>query len=156
HGFPYDPHAFDAAVEPLAGLGLRVYVPYLRGYGPTTFRHPDAPRSGQQAALAKDLLDFMDALGIRHATLAGYDWGGRAACIVAPLWPGGVGGLVPAGGYTLQNIPASVPPSDPEQEHRLWYQYYFHTERGRAGLSQNRRAFCRLLWRLWSPTWQFT
>jgi pimeloyl-ACP methyl ester carboxylesterase len=98
----------------------------------------------------------MDALGIRQATLAGYDWGGRAACIVAALWPERVGGLVTVGGYNLQNIPAAVRPADPEQEHRLWYQYYFHTERGRAGLSQNRREFCRLLWRLWSPTWQFT
>jgi pimeloyl-ACP methyl ester carboxylesterase len=156
HGFPYAPQAFDAAVEPLVGLGLRVYVPYLRGYGPTTFKHADTPRSGQQAALATDLLDFMDALGIQRATLAGYDWGGRAACIVAALWPERVAGLVTVGGYNVQNIPASVHPADPEQEHRLWYQYYFHTERGRAGLSQNRRAFCRLLWRLWSPTWQFT
>jgi pimeloyl-ACP methyl ester carboxylesterase len=131
-------------------------VPYLRGYGATTFRRADTPRSGQQAALAKDLLVFLDALEIKQATLAGYDWGGRAACIVAALWPARVEGLVSVGGYNLQNIPASVHPSEPDQEHRLWYQYYFHTERGRAGLSQNRREFCRLLWRLWSPTWQFT
>ena len=131
-------------------------MPYLRGYGPTTFKRADTPRSGQQAALARDLLDFMDALEIQQATLAGYDWGGRAACIVAALWPARVQGLVSVGGYNLQDIPASVHPADPEQEHRLWYQYYFHPERGRAGLSQNRRDFCRLLWRLWSPTWQFS
>ncbi len=133
-----------------------MYVPYLRGYGPTRFRNAETPRSGQQAALAKDLLDFMDALDLPQATLAGYDWGGRAACVAAALWPERVRGLVTVGGYNLQNIPASVHPIQPEQEHRLWYQYYFHTERGRAGLSQNRRDFCRLLWRLWSPTWQFT
>ncbi len=133
-----------------------MYVPYLRGYGPTRFRSPETLRSGQQAALAKDLLDFMDALEIQQATLAGFDWGGRAACIVAALWPERVQGLVSVGGYNLQNIPASARPADPEQEHRLWYQYYFHTERGRAGLGQNRRELCRLLWRLWSPTWQFS
>jgi pimeloyl-ACP methyl ester carboxylesterase len=156
HGFPYDPHAFDANLEPLASQGLRVYVPYLRGYGPTRFRSPHTPRSGQQAALAQDLLDFMDALHVQRATLAGFDWGGRAACIVAALWPARVNGLVSVGGYNLQNIPASGQPAHPNQEHRLWYQYYFHTERGRAGLSQNRRDLCRLLWRLWSPTWRFT
>jgi pimeloyl-ACP methyl ester carboxylesterase len=156
HGFPYDPRAFDAMLEPLTGQGLRVYVPYLRGYGPTRFRDPDTPRSGQQAALASDLLDFMDALHIERATLAGHDWGGRAACIVAALWPERVDGLVTQGGYNLQDISASARPVHPEQEHRLWYQYYFHTERGRAGLAQNRRDFCRLLWRLWSPTWQFS
>jgi pimeloyl-ACP methyl ester carboxylesterase len=102
------------------------------------------------------VLDFMDALHIDAATLAGYDWGGRAACIVAALWPDRVNGLVTVGGYNLQNIPASVRPAPPDQEHRLWYQYYLHTERGRAGLTQNRREFCRLLWRLWSPTWNFT
>jgi pimeloyl-ACP methyl ester carboxylesterase len=98
----------------------------------------------------------MDALHIPRATLAGYDWGGRAACIAAALWPERVHGLVTVGGYNLQNIPESGLPAHPEQEHRHWYQYYFHTERGRAGLTQNRREFCRLLWRLWSPTWQFT
>jgi pimeloyl-ACP methyl ester carboxylesterase len=156
HGFPYDPHAFDASIAPLVGQGLRVFVPYLRGYGPTRFKSDATPRSGQQAALARDLLDFMDALGVQRAVLAGYDWGGRAACIVAALWPERVRGLVSVGGYNLQDIPRSGRPADPEQEHRLWYQYYFHTERGRAGLSANRRDFCRLLWRLWSPTWKFS
>ena len=131
-------------------------MPYLRGYGATRFLSDDTPRSGQQAALAQDLLDLMDGLDIRQATLAGHDWGGRAACIVAALNPERVSGLVTQGGYNLQDIAASGRPAPPEHEHRLWYQYYFHTERGRAGLAANRYAFCRLLWRLWSPTWQFS
>jgi pimeloyl-ACP methyl ester carboxylesterase len=98
----------------------------------------------------------MDALGLQTATLVGYDWGGRAACIVSALWPERVRGLVTQNGYNLQNIGGSARPAHPEQEHRLWYQYYFHTERGRAGLSVNRFDLCRLLWRLWSPTWQFS
>jgi pimeloyl-ACP methyl ester carboxylesterase len=140
----------------LASAGYRVYVPYLRGYGPTRFRSPQTTRSGQQAALGKDLLDLMNALDIDKATLVGYDWGGRAACIVAALWPERVQGLVTVGGYNIQNIAASIQPAPPEHEHRLWYQYYFHTERGRAGLAANRFALCRLLWRLWSPTWRFS
>jgi pimeloyl-ACP methyl ester carboxylesterase len=156
HGFPYDVHVFDEVTPPLTEAGCRVYVPYLRGYGPTRFLSEQTPRSGQQAALAKDLLDLMDALEIPKATLAGHDWGGRAACIVAALWPERVSGLVTQGGYNIQNIAAAAQPAPPEQEHRLWYQYYFHTERGRAGLLANRYAFCRLLWQLWSPTWNFS
>jgi pimeloyl-ACP methyl ester carboxylesterase len=156
HGFPYDPRAYDEVAPDLAAAGHRVLVPYLRGYGPTSFLSPATPRSGQQAALGRDLLDFMDALGLPEAALVGYDWGGRAACIVAALWPERARCLVTAGGYNIQNIAGSVRPAHPEQEHRLWYQYYFHTERGRAGLTANRAAFCRLLWRLWSPTWAFT
>jgi pimeloyl-ACP methyl ester carboxylesterase len=156
HGFPYDPRAFDEVVAPLVTGGRRVLVPYLRGYGPTAFLSERTPRSGQQAALGQDLLDFMDALGLPTATLVGYDWGGRAACIVSALWPDRVHGLVSVGGYNIQDIAASSTPADPEQEHRLWYQYYFHTERGRAGLTANRREYCRLLWRLWSPMWQFS
>jgi pimeloyl-ACP methyl ester carboxylesterase len=98
---------------------------------------------------------LMDALGIERAALAGYDWGGRAACIVSALWPERVRGLVTGNGYNIQNIAASVKPAAPAQEHRFWYQYYFHGERGRAGLEANRREFCRLLWRLWSPQWTF-
>ncbi|MDN3223850.1 alpha/beta fold hydrolase [Pseudomonas nunensis] len=153
HGFPYSPRAYDEIAPALAAQGYRVIVPYLRGYGPTRFNSPDTLRSGQQAALAQDLLDLMDALAIPQATLCGYDWGGRAACIVAALWPERVRGLVTGDGYNLQNIPGSIQPLDPETEHRLWYQYYFHTARGVEGLTQNRRAFCELLWRLWSPTW---
>jgi pimeloyl-ACP methyl ester carboxylesterase len=155
HGFPYDVHAFDEVTPLLARAGCRVYVPYLRGYGPTRFLSEDTPRSGQQGALAKDLLDLLDALHVQQATLAGHDWGGRAACIVAALWPERVHGLVTQGGYNLQNIAASAKPAPPEQEQRLWYQYYFLSERGRAGLTENRYALCRLLWRLWSPTWTF-
>lgn len=131
-------------------------VPYLRGYGPTRFLSKHTPRSGQQAALGVDLLQFLDALGIQRATLVGYDWGGRAACIVAALWPERVNGLVTIGGYNIQDIAASARPAAPEHEQRLWYQYYLHTERGRAGLATNRYAFGRLLWRLWSPTWPFS
>ena len=155
HGFPYDVRAFDEVVPPLAAAGCRVLVPYLRGYGATRFLSPATPRSGQQAVLAHDLLALMDALAIPQAVLAGYDWGGRAACIVAALWPQRARGLVSGNGYNLQDIPGSVRPQSPENEHRFWYQYYFHGERGRAGLAKNRREFCKLLWRLWSPNWRF-
>ncbi|MGD9212694.1 MAG: alpha/beta hydrolase [Desulfobacteraceae bacterium] len=156
HGFPYDIHSYDAVIPVLVSSGCRVITPYLRGYGPTQFLSVDTPRSGQQAVLAHDLLAFMNALEIANAVLAGYDWGGRAACIVAALWPHRVRALVSVGGYNIQNIPDSVKPQIPENEYRYWYQYYFHSERGRAGLSQNRRELCKLLWRLWSPTWNFT
>lgn len=156
HGFPYDVHAYDAVVDRLATAGRRCIVPYLRGYGPTRFRDDATPRSGQQAALAADLLALMDALSIPRAVLAGYDWGGRAACIVAALWPERVIGLVSGGaGYNIQNIPMAGVPVAPEEEHRYWYQYYFHSERGRSGLTANRAEFCKLLWRLWSPSWHF-
>jgi pimeloyl-ACP methyl ester carboxylesterase len=156
HGFPYDPLAYNAMTAPLAADGWRVIVPYLRGYGPTRFLSEATLRSGQQAALAQDLLDLLDALRIGRAALVGYDWGGRAACIVAALSPERVRCLVTGNGYNLQNIPASRRPASPEAEHRLWYQYYLHTPRGRAGLEADRDAFCRLLWKLWSPTWAFT
>jgi pimeloyl-ACP methyl ester carboxylesterase len=155
HGFPYDPRAYDGAVAPLVARGLRVIVPYLRGYGPTRFLAPETPRSGQQAALGSDLLQLMDALALPQAMLVGYDWGGRAACIVAAQWPARVRGLVSVCGYNIQDIAGSSAPGTPEQEHRFWYQYYFHTERGRAGLAANRGPLCRLLWRLWSPNWAF-
>ena len=153
HGFPYSPRAYDDIAPALAAKGYRVIVPYLRGYGTTRFNSPATLRSGQQAALAQDLLDLMDALAIKQAALCGYDWGGRAACIVAALRPERVRCLVTGDGYNLQNIPRSTQPLDPQTEHRLWYQYYFHTPRGVEGLTQNRRALCELLWRLWSPTW---
>jgi pimeloyl-ACP methyl ester carboxylesterase len=155
HGFPYDIRAYDAVAPVLAQSGCRVIVPYLRGYGPTRFLSDATPRSGEQAALGADALALMDALALPSAVLAGYDWGGRAACVVAALWPERVRGLVSVGGYNIQDIARSVVPADPEQEHRYWYQYYLHGERGRAGLTANRRAFCRLLWRLWSPSWAF-
>ena len=155
HGWPYDPRCYDEVVPPLVAAGCRVIVPYLRGFGATRFLSAETPRSGQQAALGNDLRELLDALGIERAALAGYDWGGRAACVVAALWPERVRGLVTGNGYNIQNIAASVKPVAPEQEHRFWYQYYFHTERGRAGLEQNRRALCRYIWQIWSPDWTF-
>jgi len=156
HGFPYDVHACGTAAAQLAADGVRCLVPSLRGYGATRFLDPATPRSGEQAALGADLLAFLDALGVERAVLAGYDWGGRAACVAAALWPERAGGLVSCGVcYNIQNIPAAGRPAAPENEHRLWYQYYLHGARGRAGLAENREAFCRLLWQLWSPTWAF-
>lgn len=155
HGFPYDVHAYAEVAPLLAARGCRVVVPYLRGYGPTAFVDAATPRSGQQAALGADLLALLDALAIPRAVLAGYDWGGRAACVVAALWPERCTGLVSCSSYNIQNIALSLRPMAPEDELRYWYQYYFHSERGRAGLEQNRKALCKLLWRLWSPTWQF-
>jgi len=155
HGFPDDIHAYDGCVAPLVGDGMRVLIPYLRGYGPTRFLSTDTPRSGEQAALGADLRDFMDSLGIGQAILGGYDWGGRAACVVAALWPRRARGLVTIGGYNIQDIKASVVPAAAAQEHRHWYQWYFNTARGIAGLTANRRDICRLLWRLWSPNWTF-
>ena len=155
HGFPYDPRTYDEVVPRLVDAGCRVIVPYLRGYGTTRFLASDTLRSGQQAALGNDLKELIDALALERAVLAGYDWGGRAACIVAALWPERVLGLVSANGYNIHDIAGSVKPASAEQEHRLWYQYYFHTERGRAGLQANRREFCRFIWQLWSPNWRF-
>ena len=146
HGFPYDIHSYVDVAPMLAAQGCRVIVPYLRGYGPTRFLSGQTPRSGQQAALGRDLADFIDALGLERAVVAGYDWGGRAACIVAALWPERAAGLVTMGGYNVQNIAVSGNPASPAAEYRYWYQWYFHTERGRAGLTANRRPFCRLLW----------
>lgn len=155
HGFPYDVRAYDAVAPRLADLGCRVIVPYLRGYGPTRFLSATTLRSGEQAVLGRDLLALIDALAIERAVLAGYDWGGRAACIVAALWPQRVAGLVTGNGYNIQHIASADKPLPPEDEYRYWYQYYFHGERGRRGLTENRAALCRLLWHLWSPTWAF-
>jgi len=156
HGFPDDVRTWDGVAPALAEAGFRVVVPYLRGYGPTRYRDPATPRSGQQAALGSDLLALMDAMGIGQALLAGYDWGGRAACIVAALWPERVRGLVSANGYNIQDIAAAAAPAPAEQELRYWYQWYLHTERGASGLEKDRRGFCRLLWRLWSPDYPLT
>ncbi len=155
HGFPYAPQAYDAVTPILAARGMRVLVPYLRGYGPTRFRDGATLRSGQQAALGQDLLDFMDALGVPQATLAGYDWGGRAACIVAALWPERVRGLVTGGGYNIFDHAAMARPAAAAQEHRLWYQHLFNTPRGPDALRERRRELCRFIWGLWSPAWRF-
>ncbi|MGE0314633.1 MAG: alpha/beta fold hydrolase [Lautropia sp.] len=155
HGFPYDVHSYAEVAPMLAAHGMRAIVPHLRGFGPTRFLEPATPRSGEQAALGFDLLQLLDALDIERALVAGYDWGGRAACVVAALWPARCIGLVSFNGYNLQHIASAMTPDSPENEHRLWYQYYFHSERGRAALEQNRRGLIRLLWRQWSPTWRF-
>ncbi len=155
HGFPYDVHAYTQVAPALAALGCRVVVPYLRGYGPTRFVEAQTPRSGEQAALGADLLALLDALALPRALLAGYDWGSTAACVVAALWPERCTGLVSLSSYKIQNIATAQRPAPPENEARFWYQYYFHSERGRAGLEQNRRALCRMLWRTWSPHWPF-
>ena len=156
HGFPYDVRGYDGVVGPLVEAGADVVVPYLRGYGPTRFLDAATPRSGQQAALAHDLLALIDALELARPIVAGYDWGGRAACLASALWPERVAGLVSASGYNVQDIAASATPHLPEVERRLWYQYYLHGERGRVGLAAHRRAYARLLWGEWSPTWAFT
>ncbi|AOO81331.1 alpha/beta fold hydrolase [Bosea vaviloviae] len=155
HGFPYDILAYENVSPLLVARGARVIVPYLRGYGPTRFLSDSTLRSGEQAVLGNDLRLLLDALKLEKAILGGFDWGGRAACIVAALWPERCAGLVTANGYSIQNIAKSLEPSAPEREYAHWYQYYFHNERGRAGLTQNRREICRLLWTLWSPEWRF-
>lgn len=155
HGFPYDIHSYAEVAPLLAQAGCRVIVPYLRGYGPTRFLREDTPRSGEQAALGADLLALMDALRVPRAVLAGYDWGGRAACVVAALWPGRCAGLVSYNNYNIHDIARSMLPESPKQEMRYWYQYYFQLERGRNGLAGDRRAITKLLWQLWSPSWTF-
>jgi pimeloyl-ACP methyl ester carboxylesterase len=155
HGFPDDAHAWDTVAPPLAAAGYWVLVPYLRGYGPTRFLNATEPRWAQQAAIAQDLCDFMDALGLQRAALCGYDWGGRAACIMAILAPERVRALVTIGGYNVQNTLAPPQPVAAVQERSYWYQWYFNTERGQVGLEQNRHDICRLLWQEWSPTWRF-
>lgn len=155
HGFPYDVQSYVEVAPKLAAEGCRVVVPYLRGFGPTQFVDAGTPRSGEQAAIGADVRDLLDALAIPRAVLAGYDWGGTAACVAAALWPDRCTGLISLNSYKIQNITAAKQPIAPENEARYWYQYYFHSERGRAGLAQNRRALCKLLWRMWSPIWQF-
>ena len=155
HGFPYDALAYADCAPLLAERGARVVVPYLRGYGPTRFLSASTPRSGEQAALAADLLGLLDALGIERAVLGGYDWGGRAACVVAALHPERVAALVSGNSYNVQHIARSGEPAPASQEAALWYQFYFHGERGRRGLAANRRDIARHLWRAWSPGWAF-
>ncbi len=155
HGFPYDIHSYVDVAPRLAAQGCRVIVPYLRGYGETRFRDPATPRSGEQAAIGADLIALMDALSVKRAVFAGYDWGGRAACVAAALWPDRCIGLVSVNGYLIQDIARAMVPLKPEREVAYWYQYYFQIERGRAGLAANRRGIAAILWRQWSPNWQF-
>jgi pimeloyl-ACP methyl ester carboxylesterase len=156
HGFPDDAHAYDEVVPPVAKAGYRALVPYLRGYGPTLFRDAKAPRMAEQAAIAQDVIDFADALHLPRFAVAGYDWGGRAAAITAAQHPDRVRAVLLMSGYSIQNTVGPFTPGPPEAEARIWYQWYFNTERGRAGLAANRRALCRMLWHQWSPTWHFT
>jgi len=155
HGFPYDIHSYVDVAPLLAAQGCRVIVPYLRGYGPTRFHDVATPRSGEQAAIGADLMALMDALSIPRAVFAGYDWGGRAACIGAALWPERCIGLVSVNSYLIQDIANALAPAPPAREVPLWYQWYFQIERGRAGLAADRRGITRILWEQWSPNWHF-
>jgi len=155
HGFPYDIHSYADVTPLLTARGLRVIVPYLRGFAPTTFKSPSTMRSGEQAAIGSDLIALMDALKINRAILAGYDWGGRAACVTAALHPERCIGLVSVNSYLIQDIANAQLPKDPKQEAGLWYQFYFQQERGRAGLTKHRHDLTRLLWSQWSPNWKF-
>lgn len=155
HGFPYDPHAFDQVTQILVGEGARVIRPFARGFGPTRFTSATEARNGQQAARGADLLALIDALDIEAPILGGFDWGGNASCVVAALWPERIAGLVSYAGYDIIDLSAQAEPSDPKMERALWYQHLFQTERGRAGLAENRAELCKILWRDWSPGWAF-
>jgi pimeloyl-ACP methyl ester carboxylesterase len=156
HGFPYDIRSWDKVVPILAEAGYRVLVPYLRGYGPTSFRDPQAPRTAEQAAIAQDVVDFAEALKLSECALAGFDWGNRAACIAAILRPEMVKALLAIGGYPVQNTISRGKPAPAISDARRWYQWYFNTEQGRQGLEENRRDIIRYLWDTWSPEWQYT
>ncbi|MBL8137691.1 MAG: alpha/beta hydrolase [Acidobacteria bacterium] len=156
HGFPDDAHAYDGVAPILAKAGYRAFAIYLRGYGPTRFLDPSAPRTAQQSAIAQDVVDFADALKLSRFAVSGYDWGGRASCITAALHPDRVRAAVLCGGYSIQNTITPGPPASPQAVRNSWYQWYFNTETGRDGLTKNRKALCRYMWQEWSPTWRFT
>ncbi|MBI3402206.1 MAG: alpha/beta hydrolase [Acidobacteria bacterium] len=156
HGFPDDAHAYDGVSPLLARAGYRALAVYLRGFGPTRFLDPAIARTAEQAAIGQDVIDFADALALPRFAAAGFDWGGRAACVASALHPDRVRAAVLIGGYTIQNTVTPARAGAPEAARRLWYQWYFNTEAGRAGLEQNRRGLCELLWREWSPTWRFS
>ncbi len=155
HGWPYDIHSFAEVVPELVDAGYRVIVPYLRGFGPTSFLSNDTVRNGQQAAVASDAIALLDALGVRRAIVGGFDWGARTAVILAALWPERCVGLVAVSGYIVTNVDANRQPLPPIAEYGWWYQYYFATDRGRRGYEANRSAFNRLIWKLASPLWDF-
>ena len=155
HGWPYDIHSYLDVVPLLTAAGYRVIVPHLRGYGTTRFLSDETLRNGEQAALARDTVALMDVLGIESALVAGFDWGARTADIVAALWPERCSGLVSVSGYLIGSQAAGKLPLPPEAELQWWYQYYFATERGRAGYEKYRREFARLIWRTASPKWEF-
>jgi len=156
HGFPYDVRSFDGVTSPLAAGGFRVLVPYLRGYGPTRFLDPQAPRTAQQAAIAQDLMDFADVMELEQFATAGFDWGNRAACICSILHPQRIRAQVAIGGYSVQNTLTRNQPAPARLAALLWYQWYFNTPQGRTGLEQNRHDIVRYLWETWSPQWEYT
>jgi pimeloyl-ACP methyl ester carboxylesterase len=155
HGFPYDIHSYVDVAPQLAAQGCRVIVPYLRGFGATRFRDRATQRSGEQAAIGADVIALMDALRIERAVFAGHNWGGRAACVAAALWPERCTGLVTVNSYLIQDVARAMIPVSPQYEAALWYEYYFQIERGRAGLAANRRELAEILWEQWSPDWDF-
>lgn len=155
HGWPYDIHTYADAAPILAAAGLRVIVPYLRGYGSTRFLSAETPRNGQQSVFAADMIALLDALGIKQAIVAGCDWGARTACILAALWPERVTGLVSVSGYLIGSQRANAMPLPPKAELAWWYQFYFATERGRLGYQANRSDFAKLIWQTASPKWSF-
>jgi pimeloyl-ACP methyl ester carboxylesterase len=155
HGWPYDIHSYVDVAPLLAAAGYRVIIPYLRGYGATRFLSAETPRNGQQAALAVDTIALMDALKIEQATVAGYDWGARTANIVAALWPQRVKAMVSVSGYLIGSQEINKTPLPPKAELDWWYQFYFATERGRAGYDKYRHDFAKLIWQLASPKWAF-
>ena len=155
HGFPYDVHAYDEVAPGLAEAGARVIVPYLRGFGPTRFLDADTMRSGQQAALGRDVVSLLDALSIERAILAGFDWGGLSACVASALWPERVHGLISLASYDVIDVARLRHSYPPALEHVMWYQHLFQIERGRECLAAHRRDLCRMLWQQWSPGWAF-
>jgi pimeloyl-ACP methyl ester carboxylesterase len=155
HGWPYDIHSYVDVAPLLASAGYRVIVPYLRGYGPTRFLSSETFRNGQQSAVALDVINLMDALKIKKAIIGGFDWGSRTAAIMAALWPERCAGLVAVSGYLITNVKAQQKPLPPKAELGWWYQYYFATERGRVGYSENRNDFNKLIWKIVSPKWGF-
>ena len=156
HGFPYEVISFDGVVQPLIDAGYRVLVPYLRGYGSTSFIDPDAPRMAEQAAIGQDVTDFADALGIGQFATAGYDWGNRAACLTSIFHPDRVKAQVAIGGYSVQDTVNTEKPVSAMREAQLWYQWYFNSPQGIVGLTENRRDVVRYLWETWAPEWNYT
>ena len=156
HGFPDDAHAYDQVAPVLARAGYRAISVFLRGFGPTRFLDRNAARTAEQAAIGQDVIDLADALNLPRFAVAGYDWGGRAAAVASVFRPDRVRAALLIGGYSIQNTVTRGRPGAADGARRLWYQWYLNTEIGRDGLEQDRRGFCRLLWREWSPTWQFS
>ncbi|MVV50279.1 alpha/beta hydrolase [Pseudomonas sp. PB120] len=155
HGYPYSLQSFEEVAPILVARGFRVIVPHLRGHGTTRFIDPATPRAGQQGAIGADVIALMDALNIKTAVFAGFDWGGRAACVAAALWPERCTGLVCVNSYLIQDIAHATAPIPPKIESGLWYQYYFQTERGRLGLTADRTGIAKVIWTRNSPGWNF-